>query len=213
MNTPVAELDWIPIKDLPQQYGVSKTAFYNRLTALGVEPMKRGTKSYISSHQLDLLNELHQYMHSGGTMTDFMELHGLANTPTNGHQHQTKYSSEPQPSESQRLPHTEFYNQTSLALGNGNTTQTTPVVLVTIDALKGMMYQPASSEPLDYLEKLEKCCEHGWILSTSEVSQLLGLSAKTIARYGKSFDDSGFVFNRAGKKRAQIAWQVKKGNS
>lgn len=213
MNTPVAELDWVPIKDLPQQYGVSKTAFYNRLTALGVEPMKRGTKAYISSAQLDLLNELNQYMHSGGTMADFMELHSHSNTQTNGHQHQNKHLNQPQPSETQPLPRPQFYNQTSLAIGNGNATQTTPVVLVTVDALRGLMYQPASSEPLDYLEKLEKCCEHGWILSTSEVSQLLGLSAKTIARYGKSFDDSGFVFKRAGKKRAQIAWQVRKQNS
>jgi len=213
MNTPVAELDWVPIKDLSQQYGVSKTAFYNRLAALGVEPMKRGTKSYISSQQLELLNELHQYMHSGGTMADFMELHGFSNTQTNGHQHQSKYPNQAQPSETQTsLPHTQFYNQTSLASANGNVTQTTPVVLVTIDALRGLMHQPASSEPLDYLEKLEKCCEHGWILSTSEVSQLLGLSAKTIARYGESFDDSGFVFQRAGKKRAQLAWQVKKQN-
>jgi hypothetical protein len=101
MNTPVAELDWVPIKDLSQQYGVSKTAFYNRLTALGVEPMKRGTKSYISSQQLELLNELHQYMHSGGTMADFMELHGFSNAQTNGHQHQSKYPSQAQPNETQ----------------------------------------------------------------------------------------------------------------
>jgi len=42
-----------------------------------------------------------------------------------------------------------------------------------------MMHQPASSEPLDYLEAREVLW-YGWILSTSEVSQLLGLSAKDL---------------------------------
>ncbi|HEY9845393.1 MAG TPA: hypothetical protein V6D03_04280 [Candidatus Caenarcaniphilales bacterium] len=216
MNTSVTEIDFTPIKDLPSQYRISRTAFYNRLTALGIEPMKRGTKSYVTSRQLDLLNKLDHYMQQGGTMTDFLEMHSLSRTQTNNYR--GAYSNTPKPIKEDPLPYTQLddsYTQIgssrSLALANGNAVQTVPVVLVTADALKALTYHQSSTfAPFDYLEKLEKCCECKWILSTSELSQLLGLSVKTITRYGESFQDSGFTFSRTGRKRAEVAWKVTK---
>ena len=67
------------------------------------------------------------------------------------------------------------------------------------------------SSPLSYLRSLEEAYEKGWLLSTSEVAGLLGLSPKTIASYGHSFEDAGFVFTRYGRRKGgEIAWMVGK---
>jgi hypothetical protein len=70
---------------------------------------------------------------------------------------------------------------------------------------------PKSGSRLSYLRELEEAYEKGWLLSTSEVADLLGLSPKTVASYGQAFADAGFVFTRAGtRKRGEIAWAIDK---
>ncbi|MGH2413722.1 MAG: hypothetical protein ACRDEA_08530 [Microcystaceae cyanobacterium] len=70
---------------------------------------------------------------------------------------------------------------------------------------------PSTGSRLSYLRELEEACEKGWLLSTSEVANLLGLSPKTVASYGQEFEDAGFVFSRAGtRKGGEIAWAIDK---
>ena len=70
---------------------------------------------------------------------------------------------------------------------------------------------PQSTKRLTYLEELESAYSNGWLLSTSEISDLLGLTPKTIASYGQEFSDAGFTFTRAGtRKGGEIAWSIDK---
>jgi hypothetical protein len=70
---------------------------------------------------------------------------------------------------------------------------------------------PNTGSRLSYLRELDEACDKGWLLSTSEVAGLLGLSPKTVASYGQEFEDAGFVFTRAGtRKRGEIAWAIDK---
>jgi hypothetical protein len=72
-------------------------------------------------------------------------------------------------------------------------------------------YVNAEKLQLSYLRELEEAYENGWLLSTSEVADLLGLLPKTVASYGREFADAGFVFTRAGtRKRGEIAWTIDK---
>ena len=65
--------------------------------------------------------------------------------------------------------------------------------------------------PLAHLEALEKAYEKEWLLSTSELAQLLRLSPKTIRKYGNTFNEAGFTFTRAGTRaRQETAWKVSK---
>lgn len=71
-----------------------------------------------------------------------------------------------------------------------------------------------NKSPLAYLRDLEEAHQNGWLLSTSELAKLLGLSPKTIAGYGQEFSDAGFVFTRAGtRKGGEIAWSIEKEDS
>lgn len=67
---------------------------------------------------------------------------------------------------------------------------------------------PAPSR-LSYLRELEEACAQGWLLSTSELADLLRLTPRTITDYGEEFSDVGFTFARAGKRKGgEIAWRV-----
>ena len=86
-----------------------------------------------------------------------------------------------------------------------------PVAFVsTIETVVKRMIPPSNNR-LNYLKELEEAYSSGWLLSTSEVSDLLGFTPKTIASYGEEFSDAGFTFMRVGtRKGGEIAWSIDK---
>jgi hypothetical protein len=74
--------------------------------------------------------------------------------------------------------------------------------------LKSSVPEP---DPLEYFEKLEQACQNKWLLSTSEVANLLGLSVAEIKQYGDRFQEAGFVFSHSGYRAGgELAWKVSK---
>lgn len=64
---------------------------------------------------------------------------------------------------------------------------------------------------LAHLRELEEAYEKCWLLSTSEIADLFGLSVNTVRGYGDSFEEAGFVFTRSGNRsRDEIAWKTSK---
>ncbi len=95
-----------------------------------------------------------------------------------------------------------------------------PTISLNASALVGVIETvvqkliPNNKSPLAYLRDIEEAHQNGWLLSTSELANLLGLSPKTIAGYGQEFSDAGFVFTRAGtRKGGEIAWSIEKEDS
>ncbi|MGK7880506.1 MAG: hypothetical protein AB4060_10460, partial [Crocosphaera sp.] len=89
-----------------------------------------------------------------------------------------------------------------------------PTALISVVEAVVKRFIPASSSRLTYLRELESAYQNGWLLSTSEVANLLGLAQKTITSYGQEFNDAGFVFTRVGmRKRGEIAWAIDKQTS
>lgn len=178
------EIDRIPVSQLPSRYGIARSALYTRLKDLQIEPVKSGRKAYVDSQQLQLLDELHEHISKGGFTSDFLK------------------------QQQQQTSNTE----NSSALVQDSPVQMTglqPSALVAM--VSSIVQRLLPHNPLDYLQALESAYEKGWLLSTSELADLLKLSPKTIASYGLSFEDAGFVFTRCGKrKRGEIAWLVEK---
>ena len=114
---------------------------------------------------------------------------------------------------------------TSNALKVDPVTETTPLreptIALNASALIGVietvvqrLIPNQNKSPLAYLRDLEEAYQNGWLLSTSEIAKLQGLSPKTIAGYGQKFSDAGFVFTRAGTRRGgEIAWSIEKEDS
>lgn len=174
----MAEIDRIPLSQLPSRFGIARSALYTRLKDLQIEPIRDGKKAYLDAPSLELLDKLHQHIQGGGTTNEFLKQKALTSTGLS------------------RTPENIASVQDSLG----------HLMITTI------MHQLLSKtgDRLSYLRELEEASTKGWLLASSELADLLGLTPKTIAAYGGEFATSGFLFRRAGKKSREIAWTVTK---
>jgi hypothetical protein len=62
-----------------------------------------------------------------------------------------------------------------------------------------------AKEPLAHWEQLEKAVAHNWLLTTTDVKQVIGVKPK-----GDSFSRGSFTFVRSGTIGNQAAWRVVK---
>ena len=187
-------VDLIPLSQLPSRYGIARSNLYNRLKDLKIESVKQGRKAFVTAAGLQLLDALHAHLEQGGTTSEFIKQqannHHLVNIPTTypevSPSFETEYSSEP-------------------------TISLHPSALVGVIETVVKRLIPPSRSRLTYLRELEEAYQNQWLLSTSEVADLLGLSQKTITNYGQEFSDAGFIFERAGiRKGGEIAWSIDK---
>ena len=69
------QVDSLPVNQLPDRYGIGKSSFYQRVSALGMEFEKRGTRSIASADQVGQLDALHDHLKTrGNTIESFIEL-------------------------------------------------------------------------------------------------------------------------------------------
>ena len=61
-------LDSVPVSGLTDRYQIGRTALYDRLKALGIEPEKRGRSSHISGAQLREMDQLDTRLKNGEPM-------------------------------------------------------------------------------------------------------------------------------------------------
>lgn len=175
------EIDRVPVSQLPSRYGIARSALYTRLKDLKIEPEKQGKKAFVNATQLQQLDALHNHLQTGGTTGEFL-----------------KQSSSP--------------GQSSTIVQDSPvqiTASGTATLITVVEAIvKRLMPTPSR---LSYLRELEEAYSQGWLLSTSELADLLKLTPKTIAEYGDEFNDAGFTFTRAGKRKGgEIAWKIGK---
>lgn len=139
-------IDSVPVSGLPDRYKVGKTAIYDRLKALGIEPEKRGRSSHISGAQLDQMDELDTRLKAGEAM------------PSNLTTGQT---------EPDRRTFTEQSLNNSIALS-----PSTDSNLLTI-ALLQTLKKP--TDIMANYHALQSACDNGWLLPTDKVRELIGV--------------------------------------
>ncbi len=191
-------VDLIPLSQLPSRYDIARSNLYNRLKDLKIEPTKQGRKAFVNDLELKLLDELHAHLTEGGVTSDFIK-----QQDNQSHQLVIDSNSEVE----QSLP-------VSVQSQNEPTITLQPTALISVVEAVVKRFIPTSTSRLTYLRELESAYQNGWLLSTSEVANLLGLAQKTITSYGQEFSDAGFVFTRVGmRKRGEIAWAIDKQTS
>ena len=67
-NPETYTIDSVPVSGLTDRYQIGRTALYDRLKALGIEPEKRGRSSHVSHSQLGHLDELDTRLKAGESM-------------------------------------------------------------------------------------------------------------------------------------------------
>jgi hypothetical protein len=51
-----------PVAHLPDRYGKARSAIYTQMDKLGIVPTKQGNKAFILDSQLELLDELNNFL-------------------------------------------------------------------------------------------------------------------------------------------------------
>jgi hypothetical protein len=187
------EIDRVPVSQLPSRYSIARSALYTRLKDLKIEPEKQGKKAFVNATQLQQLDALHEHIQKGGVTSEFLkQLDRLGHLAIEDSPGQSRAVVQDSP-------------------GQIVTSPTAALATVVEALIKRSM--PAPSQ-LSYLRELEEAYSNGWLLSTGELADLLGLTSGTITDYGEEFNDAGFTFTRAGKRKGgEIAWRVNKPKS
>lgn len=189
------EIDRFPVSHLEGRYSLARSAVYKRMEQLGIGPQRVGKRAYITGQQLALMDDLHAFINQqGGSAAEFVEARGL------GRSLQTSQGS----------------RRASNGKASGSELATFPadmgglisgIVTEVITRLGGV----AQADPLSYFQTLETAVQNGWLLSTSEIAELLDLSLAEVQSYEDSFFEAGFIFRRAGyRKNGEVAWRVSK---
>ena len=180
-----AEVNLIPLADLPTRYGISRSVIYDRLGALNIEPTRSGKRAFIKAQDLKLLDELDEHLKRGGITSEFVENMSGIHTATDTRQieNDLKVSTQVEETRANLTLISELVNQLNANL--------------------------ITSDPLSDYEALERACRNGWLLSTSRLASLLGLSPKTLVSH-KKLSRYGFLFTKEGRNGIETAWRVSK---
>jgi len=204
-----AQLDSFPVSELQHRYNIVRSNVYNRLEALNIKPEKQRGRAYINGEQLQLLDALDEHIEKGGTTSEFVAStdSGLVEK-SSGQQHLSTGQIE-KSSGQQHL--------STGQVGQFTLTEQHSALAGLIEALASRLMPMIVSQlkpahdPLASLRGLEEAYRNQWLLSTSELAQLLKVSPRTVRSYGEQFSDAGFVFTRAGtRKRGEVAWEIGK---
>jgi len=180
------EIDRLTINQLVERYSLVRSAVYTRMEALGIKPERVGNKAFVKAEDIQLLDELHDFIKAGGNTAEFKENRGIR------------------------------AGETSLPEQSSGLSAVQPDFARLVAAIASEIasrFQPQTPEPdrFAYFQVLESAYTGGWLLSTSEIADLLDLLPDEIRQYGDSFTEAGFIFTKAGYRAGgQVAWRVSK---
>ena len=181
-------LDNFPVSQLQSRFNIGKQAVYNRLDALDIKPFKEGNRSYLKPEQLELLDKLHEYVTQGGTMAEFKSQLDKVDSPL-----------DTVDSKVDGLDDLVKSNQSNdLEL----------LVQVLSASVEKAITSGKSKSPLWYMKELKEATEEGWLLTTSQIQELIGVKPKT-KKGENTYTRGSFSFVKSGKIGTQTAWKVK----
>jgi len=176
----------VKISSLQQRYKLnSRQAIYDRINGLKIRPVAPGK---ISTEQLDLLDRLDKHIRGGGAIADF-----------------------PIQPEVQvdRLDKLDKLDEPDGRIEfNNNEVSAINVMAGLLEKMMSYTYTRDSS-PLANYEELEKAVEFEWVLPTSLVKKLIGVSPRRTEE-DDTFVHGSFAFTRIGKVGRESGWQVTK---
>jgi predicted DNA-binding protein YlxM (UPF0122 family) len=178
-----AELFDFPIKELPDRYSIARSAIYVRMKRLNITPHTQGNRSYINASQLELLDDLHDFLveDSSRTIDEFLK----------------------------RLSTFELNELGFFPKGQLARKQTGHL---TTESVRAVEYNQGThaAQLRERFEFLERASAKGWLLSTSDLAQLIGLSPSTVVKH-EQLSRWGFSFVKCTERTGrEVNWTVKR---
>jgi hypothetical protein len=179
-----AEIVDFPVSALPDRYGKARSAVYTQMNKLDITPYKQGNKSFISNIQLQMLDDLNDFLNedTGRDIDDFIRERRVR-TPTQRRTQKAGQLAKQQAG--QPFLQVNGLNELNYTLSNH------------ITSLK------------ERFELLDAAAAKGWLLSTSDLAGLCGVLPDSLTKRDQ-FQRWGFTFiKRPDRTGQEVSWQVK----
>lgn len=168
-----------------ERYGCENnySTFHNRMVKLGIKPERRGRQSFLIQQQIQLLDRLDEHLRSGGTFGNFIIEEGATvPMPKNGS------SVDLVPSSSHSIASTGSIGSIEI-----------------VAALQAVA--TANYDILTPQKRLKEAADDGFVLTTEQVSKIIGLSHSTISSWKTGARKLGFVFHKE-HEGSSVVWRV-----
>lgn len=181
------------IKQLCERYQlVSRQGLYDRLKALNITLERQGNKSYATPEKIELLDQLHKHLTEGGSLKTF--------TPIV----ETTVTVDVSPKLDSSLDIVRSGLDSTLDSSLDTVSSELDINPQTL-ALFNLLQSNNRRSPLDKHRELQEATVNEWILSSSDIEELLGVKPR-----GETFTRGCWVFTKAGKIGGQNGWKVGK---
>jgi hypothetical protein len=169
-----------------ERYGCEKnySTFHNRMVKLGIKPERRGRQSFLNREQIELLDRLDVHLKSGGTFANFRI------------EKDATQSLEIESSESKLATTKSNYIEGVGAIG-----EIEIVTALQVLALKNY-------DVLTPQKRLKEAVDNEFLLTTEQVSQILGLNTNTVRSWKSGTQRLGFVFYKEHEGSSSVVWKI-----
>jgi hypothetical protein len=184
--TPVELLEVeLTTRQAAERYGCEKnySTFHNRMVKLGIKPERRGRQSFLSQQQIQLLDRLDEHLRTGGTFGNFIIEEG---------------ATVPMPKNSSSM---------ELVASSGHSIVSTGSIgdIEIVAALQAVA--SANYDILTPQKRLKEAAEDGFVLTTEQVSRIVGLSHSTVSSWKTGTRKLGFHFHKE-HEVSSVVWKV-----
>ena len=184
--TPVELLEVeLTTRQAAERYGCENnySTFHNRMVKLGIKPERRGRQSFLSQQQIQLLDRLDEHLRTGGTFGNFIIEEG---------------ATVPMPKNSSSM---------ELVASSGHSIVSTGSIgdIEIVAALQAVA--SANYDILTPQKRLKEAAEDGFVLTTEQVSRIVGLSHSTVSSWKTGTRKLGFHFHKE-HEGSSVVWKV-----
>ena len=168
-----------------ERYGCEKnySTFHNRMVKLGIKPERRGRQSFLNQQQIQLLDRLDEHLRTGGTFANFIIEEG---------------ETIPMPKSSSSMELVASSSRSIVSTGSIEDME----IIAALQAVASANYDILTPQ-----KRLKEAAEEGFVLTTEQVSRIVGLSHSTVSSWKTGTRKLGFVFNKKHEGSA-VVWEV-----
>lgn len=185
-TTPVELLEVeLTTRQAAERYGCENnySTFHNRMVKLGIKPERRGRQSFLSQQQIQLLDRLDEHLRTGGTFGNFIIEEG---------------ATVPMPTNSSSMELVASNSHSIVSTGSIGDIE----IVAALQAVASANYDILTPQ-----KRLKEAAEDGFVLTTEQVSRIVGLSHSTVSSWKTGTRKLGFHFHKE-HEGSSVVWKV-----
>lgn len=150
------------------------------MVKLGIKPERRGRQSFLIQQQIQLLDRLDEHLRTGGTFGNFVIEEGAT------------------------IPMTKNSSSVDLVPSSSHSIASTGSIEI-VAALQAVA--AANYDILTPQKRLKEAADDGFVLTTEQVSKIVGLSHSTVSSWKTGARKLGFLFHKE-HEGSSVVWRV-----